>query len=77
MRAGFIQFMPVLGDIDQNIRRISELVEGTDADLLVLPELCNTGYHFVSRQEAEALAEEIPSGKTTEALCRRARARGT
>lgn len=77
MRAGFIQFMPVLGDIDQNIQRISELVEATDADLLVLPELCNTGYHFVSRQEAEALAEEIPSGKTTEALCGLARTRGT
>lgn len=69
MRAGFIQFMPILGEIDQNIRRISELVEGTEADLLVLPELCNTGYHFVSRSEAEALAEEVPHGKTTEALC--------
>jgi predicted amidohydrolase len=34
------------------------------ADLVVLPELFNTGYQFVSREEVEALAEDIPSGAT-------------
>jgi len=65
MRAGFIQFTPLLGDIEQNILKICKLVDRTDADLVVLPELCNTGYHFASRQEVEALAEEIPFVKTT------------
>jgi len=77
MRVGFIQFTPVLGDINRNILNISTLVDKTDAHLLVLPELCNTGYHFVSRSEVEALAEEIPSGKTQEALCRLAKAKGS
>jgi len=76
MKVGFIQFTPVLGDINQNIQSISRLVNQTAADLIVLPELCNTGYHFTSRQEAEALAEEIPCGKTTETLCRLAKTKG-
>jgi predicted amidohydrolase len=76
MRVGFIQFAPILGDIDQNIRDISRLVERTHADLVVLPELCNTGYQFISRQEVETLAEAIPCGKTTEALCRLAKTKG-
>jgi predicted amidohydrolase len=76
MKAGFIQFAPFLGDIDQNIPKICKLVDKTDADLVVLPELCNTGYHFTSRSEVEALAEEIPFGKTTETLCRLAQSRG-
>ncbi|MCX5820891.1 MAG: acyltransferase [Deltaproteobacteria bacterium] len=75
MRVGFIQFMPILGDIDQNNFNISRLVDRTDADLVVLPELCNTGYHFVSKQEVKTLAEEIPVGKTTETLCRLAKTR--
>ncbi len=75
MKVGFIQFTPVFGEISENIRKIELLLEQTDADLIVLPELCNTGYLFISRQEAEALGEEIPMGKTTEALCRAARRR--
>ena len=73
MKAGFIQFAPVFGEIEENIARIERLVKGTDADLIVLPELCNTGYLFTSRREAEDLAEEVPGGRTTEALLRLAR----
>src|SRR2546428_13898516 len=35
---------------------------------MVLPELFNTGYQFVSVDEVRALAEEIPGGPTTERL---------
>lgn len=75
MRAGFIQFMPDFGDIEGNIQKISRLVEGIDAELIILPELCNTGYLFTSRQEVVRLGEEIPSGITTQALCRLAKAK--
>jgi predicted amidohydrolase len=73
MRAGFIQFMPVFGDIAKNLLTIEGLVEGTSADLIVLPELCNTGYLFTARYEVDMFAEEIPDGRTTKALCRLAR----
>lgn len=75
MKVGFIQFEPAFGDKEYNLRQIERLVEAVDAELIVLPELCTTGYHFTSRQEVEALGEEVPDGRTTETLGRLAQAR--
>jgi predicted amidohydrolase len=69
MRAGFAQFSPEFGNIDENIDKALSLIEKVDADLIVLPELFSTGYLFISHNEAANLAEEIPAGKTTKALC--------
>lgn len=69
MKAGYIQFSPQFGNIDANIDKALSMIENAEAMLLVLPELFNTGYHFTSAAEARALAEEIPAGKTTKALC--------
>ena len=73
MKIGFVQFEPLFGDIDRNLERAGDLIRGSDADLLVLPELFNTGYVFTSKDEAVSLAEEVPRGKTTQALCDLAR----
>ena len=35
---------------------------------MVLPELCATGYQFLSLEEVEALAEPVPAGPTTSRL---------
>ena len=70
MRAGFIQFRPDLGDVEGNIQKICRFVENIDAEPIVLPELSNTGYLFTSHREVVKLSEEIPSGRTTQALCR-------
>ena len=62
-----IQMEPVIGEKERNVRRSLELVEDAAANgahLLVLPELCNSGYVFDLREEAFALAEEIPNGPT-------------
>ncbi len=37
---------------------------------MVLPELFNTGYHFLSLEEAFTLGESIPEGPTTQTLIR-------
>ena len=37
------------------------------ATLVVLPELCNSGYVFDTREEAFALSEEVPAGSTCQA----------
>ena len=57
-KAAIIQFMPILGDIEKNIRFISkQLLETTDAGLVVLPELASTGYNFTDIDMARNLAE--------------------
>ncbi|MBD3189339.1 MAG: acyltransferase [Candidatus Heimdallarchaeota archaeon] len=69
MKVGFIQFKPIFGDISGNIRRSLQLIRKTaDADLLVLPELCTTGYLFEKQVEVQELAEVVPSGETTQRL---------
>lgn len=71
MKVGYVQFNPVFGDKERNLKRILKLLrEGSDqeADLLVLPELCNTGYVFKSKRELEALSEEVPEGRTIKML---------
>jgi len=73
MRIGFVQFDPHFGDKEYNLQRAEELVRGVEAELLVLPELFNSGYLFLYRQEAAKLAEPIPQGPTTQRLLRLAR----
>lgn len=76
MKIGFVQFEPLFGDVDGNLERAGELIRKSDVDILVLPELFNTGYVFRSKEEAVSLAEHVPEGKTTRALCDMARENG-
>lgn len=65
-----IQMEPVFGETDRNVAHTIALMEqaaSRGAQLVVLPELCNTGYVFQTRAEAHALAEEVPSGPTAQA----------
>jgi predicted amidohydrolase len=57
MKAGFVQFNPVFGQVTKNLAAIHRLVTSVKADLLVLPELCLSGYAFVSKDEARQLSE--------------------
>jgi predicted amidohydrolase len=71
MRAGFLQFEPVFGKPDENISRIDRLIPDKSLqsdDLLVIPELANSGYLFSSKEELSELSEEIP-GRYCNFLC--------
>ncbi|MFQ5912374.1 MAG: nitrilase-related carbon-nitrogen hydrolase [Nitrospinota bacterium] len=68
MRVGFYQFAPVFGDVAGNLAEVREALGGMEAELIVLPELFNTGYQFVSEGEVRELAEPIPGGETCGAL---------
>jgi predicted amidohydrolase len=53
-----IQTVPEFGAVSKNVERTVDAIEACgDAELIVLPELANTGYAFDSRSEARELAE--------------------
>lgn len=70
VRVACIQMEPVVGEKERNVSHTLSLI-GKAADngakLVVLPELCNSGYMFATREEAFKLAEEIPTGPTAQA----------
>ncbi len=68
IKAGFFQFSPVFGNIQHNLEIIINAIHTFDGHLLVFPELAFSGYQFVSKEEVQDLAEEIPSGPTVKAL---------
>jgi 5-aminopentanamidase len=51
------QFCPSFLDPDRNLSRLEQAVERCDGGILVLPELCTTGYFFSSRAELAEFAE--------------------
>jgi len=72
-RIGYVQFTPTLGEIEANRDRIAGLLEGLEADLLVLPELPFTGYALADRETARSLSEvpeDSPSVDGLAAACR-------
>ena len=74
-----IQMEPRIGEKEANVARTLEKIAeaaGKGARLIVLPELCNSGYVFASREEAFALAEPVPDGPTTLAWLEAARRHG-
>lgn len=68
MRVGYYQNNPEFGKVAENLDRVVSVLDDAGADLMVLPELCVTGYQFVSREEALELAEPVPDGVTTRRL---------
>lgn len=76
MKVAVYQFAPDFGEKENNVKRIENVIHKTDADLVVLPELCTTGYQFVSRAEVESLCEPIPEGNTVQKLEQTARSKG-
>lgn len=67
MRIGVLQYNPVFGKKKDNIKRVRDFLSDVKDALVVLPELCFTGYVFKNKKELEELSEEI-SGPTIEQL---------
>jgi len=68
MDIAFLQFAPQWGDPQHNLAAITAALTNHRFDLIVLPELCFSGYLFASRDVLRAQAESIPDGPTTQAL---------
>jgi predicted amidohydrolase len=57
IRVAVAQFTPAHGRRSSNLEAIAGIVDNVAADLIVLPELCTTGYFFTSKDELTPLAE--------------------
>ncbi|MCL3779640.1 carbon-nitrogen hydrolase [Prolixibacteraceae bacterium JC049] len=69
MKIAIIQFAPLLNQLDATIERLDLLLtQCNKADLVVLPELANSGYNFSSKEEAIANAESINDSRFIELL---------
>lgn len=62
MKIGFLQFKPEFGKVKENISKIENMIFEKDFDLLVLPELANSGYLFTSKEELEEYSEKASDG---------------
>jgi len=52
-----VQFTPEFGNPTHNLQQIAGLLERIETDIIILPELCTTGYSFLSGDEALGAAE--------------------
>ena len=58
MKIGFCQFDVVHKNIEANLNSIKEMINNSGADLIVLPELCFSGYFFRSKEELLQYSDE-------------------
>jgi predicted amidohydrolase len=69
VRIGFLQFSPLFCDVRGTIQSIERLLSTyEETDILVLPELCNSGYNFASYKQAWDASEPIEGGPFIEFL---------
>lgn len=68
MKVGYYQFRPSFGKVRHNVKKVINALQEVKADLIVLPELAFTGYHFQNRNELKTLAEDPGKSSTVEAL---------
>ncbi len=57
MRIGFCQYGPTR-DLKHNLNTVERLLEGCQADLVVLPELAFSGYYFSHRHELDSTYDD-------------------
>ena len=68
-----VQFEPIIGDRAGNlaaIERLAKTAKTQGAEIVVLPELADSGYTFRDGEEVAALAGPVPGGPSAETLRR-------
>ncbi len=63
MKIGYLQFKPELGKPKQNTDKVESFICEEKFDLLVIPELANSGYLFQEKDELKKVSENPENGK--------------
>lgn len=70
----YLQTSPLLGKNSKTLDLTNIMLKGVlHADLIVLPELANSGYNFISKEQAVASAEDPSGSSFVEMLMKHAR----
>ncbi len=72
-KVGVLQFEPKLLEVDKNLDYLENMLQGAEADLIVLPELATSGYGFTSKEQVLQVAEDAITGKTANLFTRLSR----
>ena len=56
-KIALVQFKPVRRDVKTNIKKVQDLLKGITADLVVLPELANSGYLYENPEDIKPYTE--------------------
>ena len=71
-----VQMDIALGDVETNVAKMKHRIQeavNKDAELIVIPELCTSGYNFKRKPDLESVAEIVPSGPSTSLITKLAR----
>ena len=71
VRVACIQMDVIQGQVEENLRVAGQMLNeacSNGANLLVLPEMFNSGCVFENREQVYAIAEEVPCGKSSTCL---------
>ncbi len=70
MKTGYLQFKPELGKPKRNTEKVESFISEESFDLLVIPELANSGYLFHEKEELINVSENPDTGKYCKMLKR-------
>ena len=61
MKIATVQNSPLFGEKEKNINDLLKMMDSTEAELYILPEMSYSGYQLVSKEEAANLADKVDS----------------
>lgn len=68
IKAGYLQFKPGFCEPEKNSKLVEETLKNKNFDLIVLPELANSGYYFSTHNQLKQSSEKAGEGIFTKTL---------
>lgn len=69
-----IQFSPILGEIEENVLKVEKLIKQCNgSNLIILPELADTGYNFINKEHANRVSKPIQENPFVKMLLKKAK----